>query len=124
MSKINKYEMLSEFCKVYSDFRDYIVDSSNEWISLDGRFMWIVITSSLAEFVLNKIKVGNYDDVDEFFLLIERLVIEGDLEVSTLVTTELLESMMNNKTIEGELWRPFLREKSLEYCIQIDDFNN
>ena len=122
MSVINKLEMLNKICRTYPGYRDCIVKTANDWISLDGKFMWGIMLGALSELIISNILNNNYDHIDNVFSLLEELIENGNPEVIALVTTELLEGMMNSRDLDKSLWRPLLGFRASEFCDQIDTF--
>lgn len=120
--KIDKFEMLMKICVAYPGFRDRIASSADSWISVEGKFMWGVLIGLLSGFIFSKIEGGDYNNLDELFSCVDELIDRGDEEVISLVTTELLEGMLNSRTVDSSLWRPLLGEKASMFCDDIDSF--
>jgi hypothetical protein len=85
---------------------------------LDGG--WIV--ARLAD----RFASGNTDGFDEFFELVERLVVDGDDYVRNLGVIGYLEGMqmqtVTSRGVDPEAFRPWLRPLSLKYWAAINDF--
>ncbi len=122
MKEINKLEMLNRICKVYLGYRERLVATANDWISLDGIFMFNIVIVTLSELIPSNILNKNYDSIDELFSLIEEFIEHRDSEVEALITTELLEGMMNYRGLDKSSWKPLLGLKATEFCDQIDTF--
>jgi hypothetical protein len=69
---------------------------------------------------------GNTDGFDEFFELVERLVVDGDDYVRNLGVIGYLEGMqmqtVTSRGVDPEAFRPWLRPLSLKYRAAINDF--
>jgi len=122
MNSINKEKMLTLLCGAYPCLRDEIVRSAESWISLNGEILWGCILSQLSSLILKNISEGEYSNLDEVFSCIEILIEKGDTEVSTLITTQLLESMLNSRDVDESLWRPLIGNNSEDYCKKLDEF--
>lgn len=122
MSYIKKEEMLISLCKVHPDLRDSIVESADEWISLEGDIIWGRVVCQLSYLLLDSISTGEYLYVEETFSCIDNLIEKGDDQVSTLLTTQFLESMLNSRKVSQSLWRPLLGKNAEEYCTALDEF--
>lgn len=120
MKKINYQEMLVKLCKVYPGFRNYFVESADLWVSLEGKFLWGILVGSLSRMLFKNIEEGDYSNVQELFVCLDELIEHGDEEVATLITTQLLEGMLNSRTMDQSLWRPLLGEHAASYCNAID----
>ena len=121
MEKFNYQEMLVKLCKVYPGFRDRFVSAADSWVSLEGKFLWGILINELSTILFNNIEEGDYLHIEQLFACVDELIEHGDDEVSTLITTQLLEGMLNSKAMDQSLWRPLLGEHAASYCNAIDE---
>ncbi|QUX96777.1 hypothetical protein C0J08_15845 [Marinomonas sp. CT5] len=122
MEKINNQEMLVKLCKVYPSFRDSIVESAKYWITPEGEFLWGILIGDLSTVLFNNLEEGNYSNVEQLFACLDELIEQGDDEVSSLITTQLLEGMLNSRTTDQCLWRPLLGKQAADFCDSIDQY--
>ena len=122
MKKVNTQEMLVELCKAYPCFRDCVAKSADDWISLDGRLLWGILIGNLSTLLFSNIEEGEYSSVEQLFSCLDELIEQGDDDVSTLITTQLLEGMLNSRTVNQSLWRPLLGKQAADFCNSIDEY--
>lgn len=119
---IKREEMLRLLCKTYPGFRNKIVENVDDWITDDGELMIYPWMSQLCDLVVGRLSEGDYGDADELFSLVERLITEGDEEVSTAIAVGFLEYMQHQTQLEPNYWIPLLGTKSAAHCEAMNRF--
>lgn len=115
----NSLRMLS---KAYPGFRDEFVRNADSWISNDGEFLYYILITNLSQVLIENISEGNYENTDELFLLVERLLTEGTDNVLNLIAVGFLESLQNQSTVEPQYWAPLLGPKAASFYKARDKF--
>ena len=83
------------------------------------------ILRELSHFVVSKFSEGDYDNSEELFALIEKMIMDGNNEVQNAATTCFLENLQNRSSSEdyefdGSHFVSLLGPKSTEYCKAYD----
>lgn len=115
-------ESLKMLSKTYPGFREAFAKNADSWISNDGEFLYYILISDLSNVLIKNISEGNYENTEELFLLVEKLLIEGSEYVSNLISVGFLESLQNQTTVEPNYWAPLLGPEAVSFCKARDEF--
>lgn len=102
-------------------FEDFFVNCINN-LYRDSPSSFFMI---LCDFVVNKILECQFDQLQMIFLLVEKMLVNGDYIISNEVAVSFLESLQNissNGTFSFRSIISFLGKESLNFCKETDKY--
>jgi hypothetical protein len=123
---IESNQIIQLLIETYPDFRKALIESVDHWLPEKGPIRPHSILMYLSGPVVKNFLKGNYDNAEQLFDLIERMVVEGEPDLANAATTCFLENLQNiashtDNDFEGGHFVPLLGENSKEFCIQYDE---
>jgi len=116
-------EMRQLFCRTYRGLRERVVSTADDWIGDSGEFLPFAWIYQLCGLVEDRMEHGDYEQTEALFLLVDRLLAEGDESVQTVVATGFLEGLQHQQKIAPNLWRPLLGPLAHSHCDAMDKFH-
>lgn len=122
---VSKEHSIKLILKEFPDFNKQWDEYLSYWDGVSPNYS--LEMSEFSRYVIELLKKQRTDIeyVKKIFNFIEMLIIEGNEEVRTAVTTCLLENLLNSVSWErilSETFVPYLGIKSKEYCKSWDKF--
>ena len=99
---IKEHEVLQLLIEAYPQAREILVESAEYWVPESGSITSHSLLSCIVCSVVKYFLAGEYENAQELFDLIEKLVSEGEERVSSAACTCFIESLQNIASCEGE----------------------
>jgi hypothetical protein len=109
------------------EFKERLEKFQKDWTSKGRDLTPGLEISEFTDFVIEKLKSGNYLNAKRVFEGIEHLLNDNNASesVQNAVVMSFLENLQNVsgwETISASSFVPFLGPKSIEYCRSLDEF--
>ncbi len=123
MDKVTEKNFVESLLKRFPEFQAYWDNFLNDYGSIDDEGIFTEVMP-FADFVIDVIKSKDEKKIKDVFDFIELLVCKGDDSVQTVMTTGLLEYLMNKDPdeIQFSFFVEFMGKESVEYCKAWDKF--
>ena len=122
LTMIDLEQMRQLLCRTYSGLRERIVAAVDDWIGDDGAFLAFPWMDQLCYLVVERLELGDYEQIDALFQVIEDLLAEGDEAVQTVILTGFLEGLQHQQKVPPKFWRPLLGPLAQSHCTAMDNF--
>ena len=123
---IKEHQVLQILIQSYPQARATLVDSADDWISENGSISSHALLSAVVHRVTESFLLGEYENSQELFDVIEQFVSEGEESVSNAACTCFIESLLNIASSEGKFtdshFVSLMGAKSIEYAKSWDAF--
>ena len=124
---IKENEVLHLIIDSYPRARSELVLSADDWISHNGNINAHALLRCVVRVVVSSFVLGDYENSEKLFELIERFIIEGEVCVANAACTCFVESLQNIASHGGEFenahFLSLLGEKSKEHATAWNAFN-
>lgn len=103
--------------------REKVVAAADDWIGAKGEFIPHLWVRQLCILVQDRFLAGDHKQADRLFVLVEKLLTDGDADVKSVIATGFLEGLINRGNLPADIWRPLLGPLARKYCEAVDRFH-